>query len=998
MIKKRLFLLLLAASTLLTAADARGADLTARQRSEIGRMLSRVVDREVPGAVVRVQSVRLARGRVRIQTSVGLSYYPFREESVAAIYDSVRRLLPRDYRKASVEIYTDGCEIGELVPLCYRRNFNRKKITAFTNPSGVPLVRRLSAPVQPEKGLAGRHIALWQSHGRYFDQTENRWRWQRALLWETCEDLYTQGYVLPFLVPMLERAGACVLLPREHDTQKTELLIDNDRGVDAGPGYRERNGDRAWESGGAGFAHLRHIYAGGENPFAEGTVRQVRTVAKGRESVAEWHAAIPEQGEYAVYISYRTTPESADDAEYTVRHLGGESRFAVNQQMGGSTWICLGRFMLPQSEDHTVVTLSNRSRQAGRIVTADAVKIGGGWGNIARTPCDSLRLPDERYEEQVSGYPRFCEGSRYWLQWAGFADSVYAPKLGKDDYKEDYMSRAHWVNTLMGGSSRLPDRGGLAIPLDLALAFHTDAGVTDDEGVIGTLGIFCTKDNRGRFEGGASRYRSRDLTDAVMSQIVGDVRAHFNPAWRRRGMWNRSYYEARVPNVPTMLLELLSHQNFNDMRYGLDPRFRFTVARAVYKGVLRHVAAQYGVPYVVQPLPVRAFRAEFSAQDPRAVTLSWEPTPDPLEPSARPDRYVVYTRRGDGGFDNGRVVAGTSCTLRQEAGEIYSYRVTAVNDGGESFPSETLAACRQAEEDAPCLLIVNGFDRVSGPLTFRNDATAGCSNELDSGVPYLQDISFVGEQRVFDLAQARCPEETEELGASYNDYETDVIGGNTFDYPVLHGRSAAAAGWSFCSASLEAVERGVVTPADYPAVDLILGKQRAVPSIRNGVQYDYRCFPPALQRAVERLLAAGRGLFVSGCSPVSDLCEGAGATAADRQFAEEVLHCTLDASERVVRPKVRTLATTGGLRPAEYTFRHGYTEELYAIETVDLLKPAGAGARAAISCVADNRTIGVLCEGQGRSLVMGFPFEAIGDPAARDRLMGDILRFLTGTK
>ena len=50
-----------------------------------------------------------------------------------------------------------------------------------------------------------------------------------------------------------------------------------------------------------------------------------------------------------------------------------------------------------------------------------------------------------------------------------------------------------------------------------------------------------------------------------------------------------------------MLLELLSHQNFADMRYGLDPSFRFDVSRAVYKGVLRYLASQYATDYVVQP-------------------------------------------------------------------------------------------------------------------------------------------------------------------------------------------------------------------------------------------------------------------------------------------------------------------------------------------------------------------------------------------------------------
>ena len=79
---------------------------------------------------------------------------------------------------------------------------------------------------------------------------------------------------------------------------------------------------------------------------------------------------------------------------------------------------------------------------------------------------------------------------------------------------------------------------------------------------------------------------SHDLTDLIQSNIVRDVRTLYEPQWTRRGKWNQSYYEARVPRVPTMLLELLSHQNFADMRYGLDPRFRFTVSRAIYKGML----------------------------------------------------------------------------------------------------------------------------------------------------------------------------------------------------------------------------------------------------------------------------------------------------------------------------------------------------------------------------------------------------------------------------
>jgi hypothetical protein len=40
--------------------------------------------------------------------------------------------------------------------------------------------------------------------------------------------MFTQSFVLPFLVPMLENAGAYVMLPRERDTQVNEVVVDND--------------------------------------------------------------------------------------------------------------------------------------------------------------------------------------------------------------------------------------------------------------------------------------------------------------------------------------------------------------------------------------------------------------------------------------------------------------------------------------------------------------------------------------------------------------------------------------------------------------------------------------------------------------------------------------------------------------------------------------------------------------------------------------------------
>ena len=320
-------------------AGAAGKELDAAGRSRISQALTRIVEREVSGGTAKVQSCQIKGRRLRLNVSAGLSYYPFREENVQAMYDTVRALLPKSLAKHRLEIYTDKQPIEELIPLPFRSSFDRRKVRTFTNRSSRPLVRRLSSPVEPTRGLQDRHIALWQSHGRYFEQKENRWRWQRVSQWMTREDLFTQSFVLPYLVPMLEKAGANVLLPRERDIQRTEIIVDRES-IDPAGRYTELTRHGSWQDGGWGFGMVRPSYVQGQNPFREGQCRITETTTdEERVCTAVWSADIPHAGDYAVYVSYRSFPESTSEARYTVYHAGGTDRFAVNQQMGGGTWI-----------------------------------------------------------------------------------------------------------------------------------------------------------------------------------------------------------------------------------------------------------------------------------------------------------------------------------------------------------------------------------------------------------------------------------------------------------------------------------------------------------------------------------------------------------------------------------------------------------------------------------------------------------------------------------
>lgn len=994
--------------------------LSQEVKEEIGRLLDGVAREEVSVGPVRIDSVAAEGKTLRLFANINGAYIPYREENVARIYAGVRGLLPDAYADYEVEICTNGRTIEELIPQSLRARKDKKAKTfrPFSGKSK-PLVTRVSKPYVPTHGLQNRHIALWQSHGWYYESKLDRWEWQRARIFQTVEDLYTQSYVLPFLVPMLENAGANVLLPRERDCQVQEVVVDNDGCLKGHSLYMEQSSDKLWKQGeGEGFAHRRELYTDFQNPFREGTYRAVETIKKGEESTAEWVPDIPADGAYAVYVSYKTLPNSTDDALYTVYHKGGKTLFKVNQQMGGGTWIYLGtfRFAAGRSESGKV-TLSNLSERAGRVVTADAVKVGGGMGNIARRisaegTTENLKSSDTRNlqgegaevgvrpggEWQVSGYPRFCEGARYWLQWAGVPDSVYSESHGRNDYTDDYKCRGIWVNYLAGGSPSNPREEGLNIPVDMAFAFHSDAGTTLNDSIIGTLGIYYTHTENEVYPNGASRYLAHDLTDLIQSNIVRDVRSLYEPRWTRRGMWNQSYYEARVPRVPTMLLELLSHQNFADMRYGLDPRFRFTVSRAVYKGMLQFLCSQYDMDYVVQPLPVDHLSLRMCGEN--EVELSWRAVDDPLEPTAKAEQYIVYTRVGDGDFDNGMLVKDTVCRLALPAGVVCSYKVTAVNQGGESFPSEILSAGR-ALENKGTVLVVNGFDRISAPADFVAPAPAdtllaGFLDKLDHGVPYVKDFSYIGSMKEFRRSIPWMDDDAAGFGDSYGDHEGEVIAGNTFDYPAVHGEAILKAGYSFVSCSDEVVEEGMTDLKEYRYVDLILGKECQTKMGRGGVTpLSFKTFSTGMQDAIAAYCRQGGNFFVSGAYVASDLWDNRWAPSqeSDRKFATEVLKYRWRTGQAAVTGEVKSVASPWSRPQAHYSFHQELNGDCYVVESPDALEPADKQAYTILRYAENNLSAGVAYQGDYKTVVLGFPFETLRTEAEREQLMRYILDF-----
>ncbi|KXB84954.1 hypothetical protein HMPREF3034_00557 [Prevotella sp. DNF00663] len=856
----------------------------------------------------------------------------------------------------------------------------------FAPKANEPLVTELTALQTPTKGLVGRHIAMWQSHGRYYENKLDRWEWQRARLMMTVEDLYTQSYVLPFLVPMLENAGANVLLPRERDWNTEEIVVDNDGAFgNRSSQYIERVGAQAWITGeGNGFAQTQDVYVDMQNPFTAGTFRCASSIKKGNESTVRWVPAVKNGGRYAVYVSYHTLPQSTSSAIYTVKHQGGVSRFSVNQQMGGGTWIYLGTFSFEKNASGSqYVELTNATGSKGEIVTADAVKFGGGMGNIGR--------PD------ASGYPRFTEAARYWLQWAGAPDSVYTPSKGTNDYADDYKCRGLWVNWLAGGSEVNPQEVGLNIPVDLSFAFHSDAGTTLNDSIIGTLGIYMTDCYDGVFANGASRQLCKELTDSIQNSILHDIRLQFEPNWTSRGSRDESYFEARVPRVPTMLLELLSHQNFADMRYGLDPRFRFAVSRAIYKGMLRFLSRQRGQKFEVQPLPIEHFAAHLNEK--KEVELTWSPVLDSLEESARPDRYIVYKRIGEGEFDKGTIVKKPRYTTRIPSDVVCSFKVVAYNKGGKSFPSETLAVGISSKNPIKKALIVNGFNRISAPADFVAPGDGSCKmagflDDVDHGVPYLQDISYIGKMKNFDRMQPWLDDDSGGYGDSYGDQETKVIAGNTFDYPSMHGAAILKAGYSFESCSRKAftkVEDGV------SFVDVILGKQCQTKMGRGGLKpLEFKAFDDNMQQMLTEYAHQGVNIMVTGAYVGTDIWNNPLAVTSkkDQDFATGVLRYKWRNSRAAITGRVKGVRSPLDLKIGEVNYWNQLNEKSYVVESPDGIEPADSASFTVMRYPESNLSAGVAYSGHDyKTFIMGVPFESIIDSIQRESLMDAVIRF-----
>lgn len=828
----------------------------------------------------KVESMVIDGKKCTVEINEHLSNIPMNDSIVADIYDSLRAQLPNNYQKYNISIVSRKHPIEAFIPNYLRKKGDVDKSRFLPYKTGQVALTHLSNPWQPSQGLLNRNIALWNSHGLYYDKNNDKIRWQRPTLFGTVEDMLSTQIVLNYLLPMLRGAGAQVYMPRERD----------------------------WHSEGVELSGA-----------STGSVTEI--TFKGRVSTPDT---------YWVRVAYPVGCK-ATKLQCEVLHGGVITKYQINTTIGGDTWLYLDPLYI---KDSIEVRFYNEADKKQWDITR--VYVGGG--------CSVLE----------DNLPAFVDAAVYYLRQFGAPDSIlYHQKPEKDnDYYDDLYGRSKWTNYLSGGSVVNPDYPGVGIPLDLSLAVHTDAGVGTPDSLIGTL-LVCTSDSLAPT--GYNQLTNNDFANYALKQIVEDLRATFKIEWPSRGIWHRSYVETRVPAVPALIVELLSHQNFADMRYAHHPAFQFTVARAIYKASLRYLSEMYGTGYVVQPLPITTFSAMLKND---SVQLNWKPAADKLEESAYPTAYKVYTRKEDGSFDNGVLVKGNTCTLPIEKDVLYRYKVTALNQGGESFPSEELSVCQVADAKGEAL-IINAFDRVSSPHYFVNETEAGFVHELDYGIPYHYDLSFVGHQYEFNQKVKYKNDSNPGWGASGRDTAM-VIQGNTFNYPYIHGKALRENGYSFSSCSKNAVTK----INNYDVVDLILGEQCDTPL--------FELYPTNLQQALFEYVQQKRSKLII-----------TGAYVASSKKSELFMQKGLRYKQ------LQDSATQNGLLYAAsqkmfYNLQIWPNTKQYFVQNVEALSPIDTNSETLLYYADTNLPAAITVGKKSKIVVAGFPLECIiGDESRR---------------
>ena len=783
--------------------------------------------------------------------------------------------------------------------------------------SGGPMA---PSPSQPQGALSGRIVFTSGGHGWQRNSSGTFWTLDRPLLLEMNE-AYGNRDQMSIFADYVFNAGATVVAFRPIGYQTNEVVIDN---VDP---------EVIWSGPWNNSSQTVYYGKPGQLPYRWASLASQET------ATATYVPTIPEAGFYPVYTWVRHGSDRTFQL-YRIRHTGGESQVRIPHHKVGNGWVYLGTYYFAEGsnpESGAVVISNLRPVEAvGSVVIADAIRFGNGMSSEGST------------------YPREDEASRYWIKnslGVGQSTTIY-------DLGSGYTEGQDNVGAPIRMAAEMNREAASPLYDSIYLGFHSNAA-----GGRGAIGLYNTSANRRT----PNQVRWAELVGKETNEHLRSMNPQLEVPWSTRTAYTYGSTFGEINNLSinnefdATITEVAFHDNAQDAILLRDPKVRYWIARASYRAVMKYMNEFAGVPLRYLPDPPRNARA--IAGENGEVTISWD-TPVYGTGSGAPSGYLVYRSTDGYGFGQPVRVDGlnnTSITLENlPTGAPIYFRVSSINEGGESFPSESVGAHPGGSSGKSRVLFVNAFERLDRHINIRQS-------------PYDRQYLPPGHDGNSGVIDRVIPRSV-----------------NSFDYVVQHGRAIDSAGWVFDSASKEAVGHGKVSLDNYNVVIWAAGQDGVADESFNSAQ----------RTRVAAYLDAGGAIFVSGSEVAYHLDRPNGPSTGERSFLHNSLRAHFSLENVQTHSVVtRTGAIFEGLPAVNFDNGPG---GIYPVRNPSRIVPSAEGG--SVPALFYNGGLGGPAaiqydgsDGGGRVVFFAFPFETILDSDQRNNYMARILDFLDKT-
>ncbi|MGI8906904.1 MAG: hypothetical protein ACR2IE_10485 [Candidatus Sumerlaeaceae bacterium] len=791
----------------------------------------------------------------------------------------------------------------------------------------------MSAPhaFQPTGSFSGKVVFAMAGHGWTYNDDKQIYYTQRALGHGIVEDFGNLDQMHIF-AHLLWNSGATVVPLRPVDHQPNERILDNTSAQVKFYGEWQESSSK--------------VYFGGKRdrvPYAFATAQRSET------AVARYRPWIPESGDYPVYVWARDGEDRVSAQLYRIAHAGAVTEIHVNHRRVGKGWVWLGSFWFEKG-DTGYVDVSNvvddpYEDDGKHVVVADAVRFGNGVGDVPR--------PAGR-----SGFIREDEADCYWIERS----------LGPTADRRIYSSNVSDGNATIASPPRTAaymNRETEGSFTDRVLvSFHSNAFRGQSRGCVALFNE--SPEQRPDYQ----ELLARMIGTQVNQELIEDPPFSY-PKWaaRDRVTYNGiTFGELRKDYIQNemcaTIVEVAFHDNAEDAMFLLDPRARMDMARATLRGVLNWFAALRAKNSALGVLPTAPENPVARSLPDGRIQVSWQPGhAGRIEGDPATD-YRIYRSATGYSFDGGQSTQGElAAVLDPVTSSSPTYvRVTGLNAGGESWPSQVVSVLPALAGDGATTVPMRRALLIAGITNL--DATSDESQVIDNPFGNPADHGQI-TWRVRPRTHLNAPR----MQAAAEALTSCAV--------------------SFDSCNSRSVGEGQIRLNDYPLVIWSVGRQNP----RNGI------LTTPTQALIADYLRQGGKLVLNGAHLAAAM-DGASPQSVpsneDRLFLRQLLGLAyrgMNVQSRVVSPvpggvlqNVPEFTLTGNEQGLGDPLPSDVVGALGGSGEVLRYKVAGASAAAVAGGSTNRRT--------GNWMFLAFPFENAGDEITRAELMRSVLEYL----